>query len=436
MIVREQVHSRSEPIEVLYAGYLPVFNQVGSHPLFHHITNPPYGYEFVQSDSKTSDSTPRLVRGMVKLARLFRLVSPTVKLALSASRNGAKPVDVIKLIRTRGIRSQLLIPQTVKLAFLPGWPYILNQVPWVIEIEDTTTLFLPFVFNGQTRSIDVTDAPFYPAVKALLESDNCRGIICHVKSTAESIPLLFKNEQLRDKVIHVPLGVALPDKLPEQKEQQDDFVDLLFTNSWHQGATNFYFRGGIDLLEAFSILSSKYPNIRLVLRTQLPSDLDSRYLNMLTENLRIKLINHFLSFDDMKKLMLNTDIYVLPAARLHVVSILQAMSYSIPVVVSDGWGIEEYVRHEWSGLVVRGRYGECSWIDSANGMLREDYSSLWQSNPIVVAGLVDSLSALIEDKALRKRLGQNARKDVETKFSIDNWNRGLKDAFDQALSHQ
>ena len=150
MIVSEQVHSRSEPIEVLYAGYLPRFNLVGSHPQFHHITNPPYGYEFVQSDSMTSDSTPRLVGGTVKLARLFRLVGPMVKLALSASRNGAKLVDVIKLIGTRGLRSQLLIPQTAKLVFLPTWPYILDQVPWVVEIEDTTTLFAPFVFNGQT----------------------------------------------------------------------------------------------------------------------------------------------------------------------------------------------------------------------------------------------------------------------------------------------
>lgn len=433
MIVSEQRHSKREPKKVLYAGYLPTFNLVGSHPQFHHLTNPPAGYEFIQSDSMTSVSTPRLVRGIVKLARLFGLAGPMVKLMLSTSRNGANLADIIQLMKARDIRSQLRIPQTAKLVFLPTWPYILNQVPWVVEIEDTTTLFAPFIRNGETRSIDVAKTPFYPVVKALLESDNCRGIICHVKSTAESIPLLFKNEQLRDKVIYIPLGVALPDSPTEEEKQQDEFIDLLFTNSWHQGATNFYLRGGLDLLEAFSILASKYPNIRLILRTQLPSDLDSRYLTMLMENWRIKVISQFLPFDEMKKLMSNTDIYVLPAARIHVVSILQAMSHSIPVVVSDGWGIEEYVRHEWNGIIVRGRYGKCSWIDRANGMLREDYSSLWQPNPMVIDGLVDSLSALIEDKALRKRIGQNGRKDVETKFSIDNWNRGLKEAFDQAL---
>ena len=41
----------------------------------------------------------------------------------------------------------------------------------------------------------------------------------------------------------------------------------------------------------------------------------------------------------------SVDIYLLPSARIHVVSILQAMSYGLAVVASDGWGIEEYIEH-------------------------------------------------------------------------------------------
>lgn len=427
-------NTRSEPIAVLYAGYLQIFGSVGAHPQFHHITNPPPGYEFVQADPISSDAVPRIVRGTVKLVRLLYLLGPTAKLLLSARRKGAKPYEAIRFMRTRGgFRTQAAIPKNTRLAFLPTWPYILGQVPWVIEIEDVITLFAPFIRNGHTSSIEICDTPFYPVVKALIESDSCRGIICHVKSTADSIPLLFKNQKLREKIVHVPLGIVKPPVPPERKKQQDDVINILFTNSWHQDPTNFYLRGGLDLLEAFTILSSKYPNIRLILRTRLPSDLDGRYLSMIKENWRIKVMDQILSFDDMKKLMLKTDIYVLPSARVHVVSILEAMAYGIAVVVSDGWGIEEYVENGWNGIITRGRYGKCSWMDT-DGMLKEDYTHLFSTDPFVVDELVDSLSTLLEDQELRERLGQNGRRDVENKFSLNNWNKGLKRAFDQALS--
>jgi glycosyltransferase involved in cell wall biosynthesis len=190
--------------------------------------------------------------------------------------------------------------------------------------------------------------------------------------------------------------------------------------------------GGLDLLEAFSILASRYPNVRLILRTALPPDLDSRYLRII-QDYPIEVVDQFLPTNHMEELLSNVDIYVLPSARLHVVSILEAMAHGLAVVVSDGWGITEYVEHYRNGIVVRGRYGKCSWMD-VNGMLREDYSPLFASDPLVVSGLVDSLSTLIEDRDFCERLGKAARKDIETKFSIENWNRGLKKVFDRALS--
>jgi glycosyltransferase involved in cell wall biosynthesis len=157
---------------------------------------------------------------------------------------------------------------------------------------------------------------------------------------------------------------------------------------------------------------------------------------MIMKNWRIKVVDQFLPADEMRELISSSDIYVLPAARIHVVSILEAMAYGLAVVVSDGWGFQEYVQDGWNGIVVGGRYGKCSWMDTANGMLREDYSSLWTPDAVVIGGLVDALSALIEDRELCERLGHNARRDVETKFSTDNWNRGLKKAFDKALSKE
>jgi hypothetical protein len=40
---------------------------------------------------------------------------------------------------------------------------------------------------------------------------------------------------------------------------------------------------------------------------------------------------------------------------------------------------------------------------------------------------------LIKDPRRRRQLGETARRDVETKFSLESWNLGLARAFDRAL---
>ena len=480
--MKHQLDTEDKLTKVLYAGYLPVFGSTGSHPQFHNLTNFPSRYEFVYihlsnfliiahfvaSKAKSLffavgnkakwnkvvrslrikniqlqlkemyrfnnlPSGCKVIRiGFCNLWGAFRLIFLITKFFLSAIRNGAKPFNVIKFVWTRGIWSQLHIPMKTRLVFLPSFPFILCQIPWIIEIEDTTTLFAPFVLNGQTSSLNIFENPYYSFVKTLIESDTCKGIICHIKSTAESIPLLFNNEKLNKKIIHLPLGIPLsPPELLSRKKQKD-VIDILFTNSWHQNSDSFYLRGGLDILEAFSILFSKYSNVRLTLRTALPVNLNDHYLKII-KDCSVKILDKFLPDEAMHELMLKADIYVLPSARIHVVSILEAMAYGLAVVVSDGWGNAEYVEDGRNGIVVRGRYGKCSWMD-INGVLREDYKPLFSSDPIVVKGLVDSLSALIEDRELCEKLGQTARKDIETKFSMDNWNQGLAKALDQALS--
>ncbi|HEX7230633.1 MAG TPA: hypothetical protein VF452_09585, partial [Candidatus Binatia bacterium] len=108
-----------------------------------------------------------------------------------------------------------------------------------------------------------------------LQSRSCRGIITHVKSTADSIPVLFKDPQLAQKVFHIPLGIR--QRVGQKTRANKEPVTILFTNSWHQGATSFYLRGGLDVLEAYSAIFSKHQPTRLVLRTRLPANLDQRY---------------------------------------------------------------------------------------------------------------------------------------------------------------
>jgi len=307
----------------------------------------------------------------------------------------------------------------------------------VVEIEDTTTLFVPFTrISGKRQdprlfgTRGIYNSGFVPALKALLQSRSCRGIITHVKSTADSIPVLFKDPELAQKVFHIPLGIRqrVRQKTPANKEP----VTILFTNSWHQGATSFYLRGGLDVLQAYSAIFSKHQATRLVLRTRLPADLDQRYRRII-DRCDVQVIDQFLSEPEMEALFNRADIYVLPSARLHVVSVLQAMASSLAVIVSDGWGMAEYISHGRNGLIVRGRYGRTSWMES-NGMLREDYQPLLQADTVVTQGLIDALPSLIQDAAMRANLAETALDEIGTRFSMERWNNDVATAFDRALS--
>jgi glycosyltransferase involved in cell wall biosynthesis len=335
---------------------------------------------------------------------------------------------VLRFLRTRHYQSQLLLGKNRGLVFLTSMPYTFCQNPWVLEIEDPTTLFYPLIQNGQTSELAIAESPYFPIVKALLESDQCRGILTHMKSTAQMIPTLFGSDTISAKVSYAPLGVKLPQRW--QRHEESDQIDLVFINSWCQVPSNYYLRGGLDILDAFAILRERYPQLRLTLRTHLPP-LDTHYHRIL-ESGWVRVIDRFLSPEEMDTLLAESHIFLLPAARVHIVSLLQAMSYGLALVASDGWGFEEYVEHERNGLVVKGRYGKVSWADEKAGILREYYEPMYTADPDVVQGLVEAVSRLVEDRQLRKRLGRAAREDVATKYSLEQWNQGLREVFDQA----
>jgi glycosyltransferase involved in cell wall biosynthesis len=449
------------PIE--FAGWVPIFEHSGNcgrHPQFKHTNNPPAGYRFtcsapLQKHGPTIWNTriapflyrlgrvlkklPWLMRpffgvfrgtaGVSRRARL-RVFVAMIRLFFTLRRNGARLGPVLRFLRSRHYQSQLMLAQHPGLVFLPSMPHSYGQNPWVVEIEDPTTLFYPFIQNGGTRRLRLTESPYFPIIKTLLESDSCKGVITHMKSTARMVCKLFGSEMIRAKVSYAPLGVPLPERW--QRHEESEHIDLLFTNSWHQMTGNFFLRGGLEVLDAFEILHERYPQVRLTLRTHLPG-LDIRYHRILEKGW-VRVIDRFSSAREMEALLAESHIFLLPAARVHIVSLLQAMAHGLAVVTSDGWGFEEYVNHGRNGLVVKGRYGKVSWVDEKIGMLRENYKPMYQSDPKVVRGLVKAVSLLVENRSLRKRLGRTARLDVQTTYNLERWNAGLKEAFDKALS--
>ncbi len=463
--VRQRIAQARETVPVEFAGWLPIFEfsgNCGRHPQFTQTTEPPAGYRFTCSapprrrgpslrERVVTDLGPHLVRlarsvwrgvrpfiGLlrpgpkVSVRARFRVVLAMLRLFVAARRQGARLLPFLRFVQSRHFQSQLLLAQPHRLVFLTSMPYTYGQNPWLIEIEDPTTLFYPMVVNGWTGNQRLDQSPYFPIVKALLASDPCRGIVTHMRSTAALVGTLFDSDAIRAKISYTPLGVALPQRW-QRHETHAPFepLNLLFINSWCQARDNFFVRGGLDVLEAFALLRKRYPHLRLTLRVDLP-ELDPHY-HRLIESGWVRVIDRFLPAEEMDGLLAESHLFLLPAARVHIVSLLQAMSYGLAVVTSDGWGIEEYVEHQRNGLIVPGRYGKVSWADEPAGTLREDYSLMYTSDARVVHGLVEAVARLVEDHELRRRLGRTARHDVETRYSLASWNEGLRQALDRAL---
>jgi glycosyltransferase involved in cell wall biosynthesis len=466
--IQARIRQKRAGVPVEFAGWLPIFEfsgNCGTHPQFDHTSEWPSGYHFNSSAPPKPRGRPpwfpRVNRFFKKLGEalagtcvliwsLSALIRPQhgvtlrarlriflafLRLAARFLCRGCRPDAVLRFLHTRDMPSQLLLGDHEGLVFLTSMPYTYGQNPWVLEIEDPTTLFYPHIQNGHNCDLRIRRTPWYHIVKALLEADHCKAILTHMKSTAALLPTLFGSEVIRNKVVYAPLGVGLPSRWQRHDPQPaDEPIHLLFINSWCQATDNFYMRGGMDVLEAFAVLHERYPQLRLTMRTNLPP-LDHRY-HRIMEAGWVRIIDRFQSPEEMADLHAHSHIFVLPAARVHIVSLLQAMSYGLAVVTSDGWGFEEYVTHERNGLIVTGRYGKTSWADTEAGFVRENYQAMHTPASEVIAGLVEAVSRLVEDRTLRARLGRTARADVEAKYGVAQWNRALQETFDRARAVQ
>jgi glycosyltransferase involved in cell wall biosynthesis len=346
-------------------------------------------------------------------------------------KKGAKFSDVILFSWSRSFLSQLKMGSKA-LMFFPSVPFHFNQFPWVIEIEDTTSLFLPFLRNGETSKLGpLKNSGYFPIYKELVESPNCRALITHIKSTADSLPIIFENPALETKIFHIPMGIQPPDweRVRQVKARRNGGPLILFTNSWHQMTGGFYVRGGLDVIEAFRLIKEKVPDARLVIRSRLPRNLPARH-RALVQDLGIEVIDTFLPKEKWEQLKMEAGYFLFPAARIHIVSTLEAMAYGMTLITSNGWGVDEYVKDGENGIVVPGRH-RVSWMDWKTGILREDYAPMYEANLPMAESLAEAFLKVHDDPALKEKITVQARRDVDEKYTLKNWNARLKEIFDQ-----
>jgi hypothetical protein len=238
--------------------------------------------------------------------------------------------------------------------FLHTTPLYAGTRPFLFHFESLPSLFMPFMFTGNTSGIDLTSKGYFKLVRKALESDQCLRIFSHLRSSVDMLCRVFDSPVITSKCHHVPLGIRVHDaQIATAKFNQPRTLRILFTNSLHNNPDSFYLRGGHHLLTAFERLRKSGMDIALTVLSAIPDSLPARFTPAQLES--VDWIDERVDDAALEQLFLSHHLFALPAAGLHSHSLMRAFAHGCVPILSDAPGYEEYTQGiEDSVLTMRG----------------------------------------------------------------------------------
>lgn len=356
----------------------------GVHPQFKEITNyPPKGVRYFFNEPRGDHNSVSKRKFRAIVAKLHKTGIPRMIYV----RNSDK-YDLLH--STRGI--------------LP-----LNKKPWIVDIESGAA-FSGLSWNNLKKSL------MQKIIRKLLLSKYCKKIIPQSYAAKKSLLENVDCSGFEHKIETVYLAWHTT----KIKRKKSNKIRISFIGR------DFYVKGGQDLQEAFKILDKKYPG-----------KLELKYKGIVPENKKLNLPNvkYLENIPDTKKfyevIFGDCDIYVQPTVvDSFGVSILEAMSTGLPIVCTDDFTLPELVKDGYNGFLVK---SPVHWYDYRFDDKKYEDLAL-RVHPETVKELVKKISILIENPKLRKIMGRNSFKLVESgKFSIKERNKKLKNIYEEAL---
>ena len=363
---------------------LKVYINPGVHPQFKEITDyPPKDviYTYVKPKGDHNSNKKRRFREIA--ANLHRTGIPRMTYVKNAD-----IYDILHMTR----------------AILP-----LNKRPWIVDLESASA-FSGLDWNYLKKPL------MQKIIRNFLSSPNCKKILPQSESAKMSLLENVDCSGFEHKIETLYLAYHTT----KFKRKDSDTVRISFIGK------GFYEKGGNDLQEAFKILNKKYK-------------ISLKYKGDVPENKKLKLPNvrYLKNIPDPKKfyeeIFGDCDIYVQPTLfDSFGVSILEAMSTGLPIICTDDFTLPELVKEGYNGFLVK---SYTHWYAHRHHLHRFWTKLVPRQHPETVKELVEKMSILIEDKKLRKKMGRNSFKMVESgKFSIKERNKKLRKIYDEAIA--
>jgi glycosyltransferase involved in cell wall biosynthesis len=200
------------------------------------------------------------------------------------------------------------------------------------------------------------------------------------------------------KVVVLPNPTEIPSQVPNRTNSPQ--VNLVFFGRVGQR------KGTFDLIRAFANLPVELKNRS---KLTIAGDGEIEEAKQLVEIVNLTDYVNFLGWIDSQErnaVLLKADVFVLPSYNEGLpMAILEAMSWSLPVITTPVGGIPELIISNENGLLV---------------------------NPGDIEQLSKLMESLIENEALRLSLGRAARETV-TAFDIKKYWSSIEDIYDSAM---
>jgi len=257
---------------------------------------------------------------------------------------------------------------------------------------------------------------------------HCKAIIVWSDFVYNSLLKILDCSNFKDKIKVVPFTIKSGHIKKNLNKKQ---IRLLFVSSINN-PYDFELKGGIILLDAFSQLLKKHPNLKLFIRAKL-SDSIKKKCNLLGE---INLIEDFLQDKQMGELFENSDILLEPLPGINL--LLDCMEYSLPVVAFNYEFIPEMVEDSRGGFLVdcKSIFGDEKNIPHYLKNHYLNYLKLYKKSP---ENMIDEFALktnlLIENPTLRKKMAIHLNSLVQDngKYSLKKREKKLLGIIDKAL---
>lgn len=418
-----------KPFRVAAMWRTPIYKWLGGdHPMMTSLLAPRAGYEFLL-DMPRPDGAAR-ARAEAKLEAL------AAKLRLAAP--GVSETDLAEFVKSREIDSQAEVEAAdPDLVFPHSMPFVDLSRPWISHLEELLPLFAPFFWHGTSAERTAYGTPVWRLVKAMLEDPSCRAISSHLRHTVEWIGRLFDSQAIAAKTRHIPFGHALPPAIEARVAAAQASRDgrrgctFLFTNSWFQAEPSFVLRGGMEILAAYGNLARKRPDVRLILRTRLPTSIFGEGFGDFVRGLpNVEVIDGKLDYAEFVDLFLRADAFLLPSCGLHTVSLIEAMATGAATIASDAPAVDEFLTDGATGIAVPGRR-KLSWYDE-HGFLRQTFEPLKKEfDAEFAARLEAAMDRVAGDTPFRRDLGRAAYAHVRKNHAMGPWVGGFGAMLDE-----
>ncbi len=301
---------------------------------------------------------------------------------------------------------------------------VFRSEPWVMEVE-----FASLVAGRNPRHLK----RFKGIMERTLASSHCRKLLCVSEAGRRTLLADLDSRSFQHKTEVVRYSVPTRNFV---KEYGGDTVKLMFigADALRSSEEAFEYKGGREVMETFAQLRSRFNGLELVVRSKVPQEVKARYQDM--EGLRI--IEDYIPWKELEQEYLTADISILPSHTTIPATLLEAMSYELPVVTIDSWANAEYVEDGKTGLVgprssnLLYYYPGTSQVNFGTPQYNE---AMRITDPKVVEGLAQRVGQLIENPELRRQIGKAGRWEVEHgRFSLATVNAQLGRIFDEAIA--